>query len=101
MSPHTHKSPRGFLLLGPYADIQTTLTVELTEKWYHLYLIIPGHGVKELDAWALAAVAYGGETDWSDHVPNPHLVLRLADRAGFHVPPLAEELMFGRWERGR
>ncbi len=67
-----------------------TVTVEVYEKWYHLFAVRPDGTVEKLDL--------GMETEaWSDHVPVPALVEAWADAHGYVVDWLSLEMMRGRW----
>lgn len=79
--------------------IQPTITVELSNKWYKLYLVDrnPSRNT-DLDFGLLEEVCEVAESAFCDHCPNPNVVVRFADKYGYAVDPLALELMIGRWE---
>ncbi len=81
------------------------LTVSLEAKWYCLYLITPTvQGCRELDDIRkiefeeLEAIANGNESAFCDHVPNPHVVVRYAERKNYRLDHRALEMIIGRWE---
>lgn len=96
------KSPRGLdlaLWCIPVADEEPVVTVELSVKWYSLFVVSPGPGggVKEVPFPDMGDYDLFGSS-YVDHVPNPRHVMRWAAQEGYYVDELALELMIGRWE---
>jgi hypothetical protein len=94
-------SPRGHrLVLCSEKVFGPTLTVELYEKWYTLFLVRPGPAL--VDEWAVEPVLFPGNeycdgAPYVDHVPNPEAVLNYAFSKMYLVDDLALELIVGRW----
>jgi hypothetical protein len=91
------KSPRGMPLFYACTDAPL-ITVEVYEKWYELFVIHPNRRVETLGYDKLEEYAGPDGSAYIDHVPNPRAVQRLANARGWHVHPLAFEMMVGRWE---
>lgn len=95
-------SPRDNQLVLSGGELPTTptLTVELYEKWYDLYLVAPDGTVTEVSFGDLEDRRYcaGDQTAVADHVPNPVVVAAYAQFHEYWVDNLAYELMVGRWE---
>ncbi len=87
------------LILSASPVEHATITVELYEKWYGLYIVDP-HMDKPvmLPFTALEDAAQAGESAFCDHTPNPNVVVRWAEQRVCDVDPLALEMMIGRWE---
>lgn len=100
-------SPKGCLLaLSSALDPRPVLTVELSGKWYSLFLIhddrtVEGVTFAELsDIWddpQLHPSFRRSGAAYVDHVPNPYAVAKLADSRAWHLDELAYELIWGRW----
>jgi hypothetical protein len=76
---------------------EVVLTVENYCKWYSLYLIHEDGRVEKIpfpdQGWAQS-----GESAYADHVPNPTVVQRFAERKGYLLDTQAFEMIIGRWE---
>lgn len=88
-------SLRGIPLM-PYEPCnKTTLTVELTGKWYELFLVT-GTIVRAIeypeDGYCLPA-----ESAYRDHAPNPSVVERFCARNDIYLPEVVREMLIGRW----
>lgn len=68
------------------------LTVELSTKWYELYLIQPDGKVEGV--FFPTSDKY---TSFVDHVPNPIVVQEYAAAKGYYLDELAFDLIVGRW----
>lgn len=92
------RSPRGFpIVLSGAARSRATLTVELYEKWYTLFLVHSDNSVEEV-LFPSSPNYTAGEAPYVDHVPNPKVVARFARACNYDIDILAFELMVGRWE---
>lgn len=81
-------------------DVRPLLTVELTQKWYTLWLLTDDCRREEVDFGWLDECANNLDTQPSpyvNHVPNPAVVEALAAREGWTVDPIALDLLYGRW----
>lgn len=97
----TLTSPRNHPLVLPGIDgfpVKTTITVELYEKWYGLYLVHTDGRVEEIPFPEDTECCPSGVSAYRDHVPNPRVVAKFAQLHDYHVDWLAIELMVGRWE---
>lgn len=80
-----------------------TVTVELSTKWYGLYVVHPSSRVEKVSFEVLQEVKadpYGKPLEgppFVDHVPNPAYVFAWADLRDLNVDELAYELLLGRW----
>lgn len=78
------------------------ITVEAISKWYRLWVVKPGVEYEPLEFMELdelgAKDGYRLGSAYVDHVPNPRYVVRYAVKHGYHVDPVALEVMIGRWE---
>lgn len=68
------------------------LTVELSNKWYELYLIYPDGKIE-----SVFFPTSEKDTSFVDHVPNPRVVQEYARKKGYWIDDLALELIVGRW----
>ena len=86
----------GDLIITARCYPKPLLTVELSYKWYCLYLVDQFGWFEEITFDKLE----GTEEDpaFVDHVPHPNAVQDLAKKNGWHVDEVAYELMVGRWE---
>lgn len=92
-------SPRGFKLLLPTGGIvKPTVTVELYEKWYELFLVRSTREDPEPISFdRLVPFVVEGESAYVDHVPNPNVVRVFALANNYELDEIAEELIVGRW----
>lgn len=98
------------LLFSPLVGVKgggPWVTVELCDEWHCLYLVYledvdaslaPHYRVEQVSFDELDNDGPIGEVAYVDHVPNPSAVDRWAERAGFTVVLLADELIGGRWQ---
>lgn len=84
------QSPRGSHLVWVSERLPDvpTLTVELADKWYSLFLVGPNGAVERVEF----------PDDFADHCPNPEAVEQLAERHGWDLSLVAHELIVGRWQ---
>jgi hypothetical protein len=80
-------------IAGPYPATTTVLTVEMRTKWYRLWLV---RG-EERTPLHFGMIDDGKGTAFVDHVPNPEAVRRFADKNGYWLDELADDLIAGRW----
>ena len=97
-------SPDGDLLtLSSNLSPQPVLTVEISSKWYSLFLIHGDRSIEQIDFGYLSEIwddhpdrpRFGSA--YVDHCPNPHAVELLADQKDWWLDDLAYELIWGRW----
>lgn len=94
-----HMSERGIPLIWMVPPLagEIILTVENYLKWYGLQLLHENGRIEEIpfpdEDWIKP-----GEIPFADHVPNPHVVQRFADKKGYLLDDQAFEMMVGRWE---
>lgn len=84
---------------------RTTLTIELAQKWYGLWLVTPVdadsrmYRLDELHFGVLKEARGSTEDPYAvDHVPNPAAVLLFCREKGYALDDLGFEMMIGRWE---
>ncbi len=88
-------TPRAQLALSQQYPIGTAvLTVELRTKWYELWLV---RG-EERTPVHFGHLDDGQGTPFVDHVPNPEAVRRYAEKHGYVLDELADDLITGRWQ---
>jgi hypothetical protein len=73
-----------------------TLTVENYCKWYSLFLVHPDGRVEQIP-FPGEGYCKSDESPYADHVPNPVVVQRFAERHGYVIDERAFEVMVGRW----
>lgn len=98
------RTKRGCQLILPERVTNTTLSLELAEKWYSLYLVNPGADdeppkVEEIQGGyeCLEDHAPEGHGPYVDHVPNPMALGAFAEAHGYHLPGCVLEMVIGRW----
>jgi hypothetical protein len=92
-------SERGLpLLLSNGLPLAPTLTVELYEKWYTLYLVKPNGDIEVVEYPDDPASCPSDMSPYMGHVPNSKVVANYARNHGYEVDLLAFELIVGRWE---
>jgi hypothetical protein len=76
------------------------ITVEHYLKWYNLQLIMPDGGVIPIPFPGEEFIRDTDEcqTAIGDHVVNPIVVRRFAEKMGYHLDDQAFEMIVGRWE---
>jgi hypothetical protein len=96
------KSPRGLeLVLSGSSCTQDgcpdapTITVELAEKWYSLWLVRPSGQIEPIP---FPEIMEMDDCSFVDHAPNPDAIRAYADAQDFEVDLVAFELIVGRWE---
>lgn len=100
----TFLSLRGLPLTVTYKPFSPTITVEITSKWYNLFLIYPNGELEEIGFDYLDKIANEiDETPYVDHVPNPRVVIEMCKKYAWSLDEWALELIIGRWvlESGR
>lgn len=100
----TVPTPRGNLLtyiIDQQSLTQPVIALELTEKWYGVYVILPGdNSVAEIPPDVVIDTFKACKTvdgQWVDHCYHPELLYRLAECIGGYVCPLTIELAYARW----
>lgn len=97
MRSNQYRGPQHHLVVSvPPRPCQPVLTVELYPKWYGLWLVHAG--VAAAEPIHFGRLDDGEGTPYVDHVPNPAAVRRFAERHGYVVDELAEDLIAGRWQ---
>src|ERR1700744_38936 len=98
MSSVALKSGRGVPLIWSTDNDpdRVVLTVEHYTKWYDLYLVHRDGRVETIQ-FPDSEWCKGGESPFVDHVPNPSVVLRFAEKSGYEIDERAFEIMVGRW----
>lgn len=83
---------------------RATITVELSGKWYGIWLLTPldvasrMYQYEELNFGVLEPHRADGAY-FCDHVPNPHAVRRFCKANDYELDEFAEEMIIGRWEQ--
>lgn len=84
--------------------VRKTVTVELTQKWYGIWLVTPlsvddrMYEMTEL-SFAVLEEHRGDGAYFCDHVPNPHALRRYCEANDYELDEFAEEMIIGRWEQ--
>lgn len=86
------------LVLTNGVPSRSTITVELYEKWYGLFIVHRDGSVEKIPFPDEPEYCHSDESPYVDHVPNPKVVARYAQINDYHVDNLAIELIVGRWE---
>lgn len=98
---HQYLSDRLVPLLywGPPPEVPT-LTVEVSETWYELWLVQTNGDVTKVD-WAiledLCEPSKELSSAWHDHAPNPLVVQKLCEKNEWWFHDVARELMEARF----
>lgn len=84
---------------GPDPRTRPVLTVALRLKWYALYVVHVEDTVEEVSFEMLSVTLQklGVYPPYQDHVPNPRVLRLAAERCGYDLDELAEEIAVGRW----
>lgn len=95
-------APMGYnneLVLSTRTLLRPTLTVELSTKWYELFLVTTNFSVYAVHFGYLeSAAATAGVSAFVDHTPNPMVVRSFAARNDYELDELADNLIHGRWQ---
>lgn len=68
-----------------------TIVVELTTKWYSLYLLHPNGSVESFEPDP-------GEVGYKDNTYNPMDLVMYAQKHNYVIDELSFEMIIGRWE---
>lgn len=91
-------SPRAVQLALFSHPKEPTLTVELFEKWYSLFLVHPNGQIEEVPFPDDPESCPADVSAYRDHAPNPEVVVNFARNHDYQVDNLSLELIVGRWE---
>lgn len=93
------KSPRDILLAITAPVTAPTLTVELTSKWYDVFVAHPDGTISTLDFYddVPPYVEKDRLSSVVDHTFNPLYIKRIAAHYGYRIDPVAYDLIVGRW----
>lgn len=90
-------STRGYpLIFTSRVGPRSVLTVEMSSKWYELFLIRPDLSIKVVQFHDLPRI--DGLSPYIDHVPRPFAVKAYAEGNDCWLDEMALECIIGRWE---
>ena len=96
-------SERGFPLIywGPPPEGSGVLTVENYMKWYAIYAVMPDGTSRKVDHSEYADAERGkdGSHTWSDHIPNPHMLDKIAAHLKMDWDEDSYDMIVGRYQR--